>query len=331
MARKKQQQAATDHVGVDEAVPAGHALTVQEDKLAHIGEQYSDERDRVNQLIGQAQAFGAMGKFADVVSLAKLAYIKEHKLYKALSGKRCVTTEGKTADVGTWAGFLEALGMSRTSVDERLDNLAAFGEDALNNLTLIGAGYRELRQYRKLPEDQKTALIEIAKSGDKDSFLDLAEEIMARSAKKDELAADLQANYDAQSEVLENKNRIIDDQHKTLNKLKRRVETAAPDEVASDLRKEASEHAFTAESAILGSLRPAFAALTGHDSLYGDSHEEFMVGLLAQIERAVATLRGEFNLKLIADGNPLPQWLRPDADAVVDAELAKINVPDFVK
>lgn len=331
MARKKQQQAATDHVGVEDAVPAGHALTLQEDKIAHIGEQYSDERDLVNQLIGQSQAFGAIGKFADVISLSKLAYIKEHKLYKALSGKRCVTAEGKTADVSTWEGFLEALGMSRATVDERLLNLSIFGEDALNNLTLIGAGYRELRQYRRLPEDQKTALIEIAKTGDKDSFLDLAEEIMARSVKKDELAAELQANYDAQSEVLENKNRIIDDQHKSINKLKRRVETATPDEVAADFRKEASEHAFSAEAAILGSLRPAFAALTGHGSLYEHSHEEFMVGLLAQIERAVATLRGEFNLKLVADGDPTPLWLRPDADAVVDAELAKINMPDFIK
>lgn len=329
MPRKKQQQAATDHVGINEAIPAGHALTVEADRLAHVGDQYSDERDLVNQLIGQAQAFGAISKFADVISLSKLAYIKERKLYKALAGRRCVTAGGKTADVSTWEGFLEALGMHRATVDERLLNLSAFGEDALNNLTLIGAGYRELRQYRKLPEDQKTALVEIAKTGDKDSFLDLAEEIMARSAKRDEQAAELQANYDAQSEVLQNKNRIIDDQHKTINKLKRRVETTAPDEVANDLRKEAGEHAFSAEAAILGSLRPAFAALAGHDS--DASHEEFMVGLLAQIERAVNTLRGEFNLKRLADGDPTALWMRPDADAMVDAALGTIEIPGFVK
>ena len=50
-------------------------------------------------------------------------------------------------------------------------------------MSRMGIGYREMRQYRKLPEDQKLALVEAAKAGDKESFVDLAEEIIARHAK----------------------------------------------------------------------------------------------------------------------------------------------------
>lgn len=332
MPRTTQQLPATDHVGgVDGVIPAGHALTVHEDKVAHIVSAHSRERDLVNQLIGQIGMATAISKFTTVVGLTKLKYIKENKFYRALSGTNAIDRNGEQIpDVGTWDGFCRAIGTSANKVDEDLVNLRTFGEEAMEGLTLIGAGYRELRQYRKLPQDQKDALVEVAKTGDKDAFLDLAEEIMARSQKKDEQIAEMEANYAAQSKVLENKNRMIDDQDKTIHKLKRRVEISSPDEVASDLRKEASEHAFAAEAAILGALRPALAALTEHGRENDVSHEEFMVGLLAQIELAVATMRGEFNIKLIADANPVPAWMRPDADAQIGKAFESINVPEFV-
>ena len=301
------------------------------DEFALIEAKYGEERDLVNQALGQTQIALALSEFSRTIGISKLAIIKENKLYRALKG----TKHRTCAEIltGTWEEFCALLGKSVDQVDRDIANLKAFGEEALESMQRIGIGYRELRQYRKLPENQKTELIEIAKTGDKDAFLDLAEEIMARSAKKEEQVAELQANYDAQSAVLKNKNHTIDDQHTALHKLKRRVETATPDEVGADLRKEASQFAFNAEAEILGSLRPAFAALTEHgiNNDLAPTHEEFMVGLLAQIDRAVATLRGEFSLKLVADGDPTPLWMRPDADAVVDAELAKINVPDFVK
>ena len=327
MARKATPAAETQPDNFNHELMAADVKAI--DDFSLIEAKYGEDRDLVNQALGQAQISLALSGFSRTIGISKLAIIKENKLYRALRG----TKHRIGAEIlnGTWDEFCSLLGKSVDQIDRDIANLKAFGEEALDSMQRIGIGYRELRQYRKLPEDQKTALVEIAKSGDKDSFLDLAEEIMARSAKKDEQVAELQANYDAQSQVLQNKNHTIDEQHAAIHKLKRRVETAAPDEVGNDLRKEASQHAFSAEAAILGSLRPAFAALTEHGINHDCSHEEFMVGLLAQIERAVATLRGEFSLKAVADGNPLPDWLRPDADARLDEALAKINVPDFLK
>ncbi|HBO9849876.1 TPA: hypothetical protein L5F86_001583 [Pseudomonas aeruginosa] len=174
--------------------------------LGKIAQDMGDERDLANQLLGQVQMARSFARFADVVSLTKLAHIKETKMYRALQGKKGFDPDGnEIADVGTWDGFCQALGLSRSKVDEDLTNLSAFGEEALKQLSAVGAGYRELRQYRRLPEDQKAALIEVAKSGDKESFVDLAEEIISKhAAEKAELQKkldDVQGDYDALSKV----------------------------------------------------------------------------------------------------------------------------------
>lgn len=172
--------------------------------MATFQSEYSDDRDIANQIWGQIQMAGAISKFTTVVGLMKLKELKERKLYQALSGKKGIDKNGnEIPDVGTWEGFCRALHTSANKVDEDLLNLKIFGEDALEQLTSIGAGYRELRQYRKLPEDQKTALIEVAKSGDKESLVELAEEFIAKNNKEKEQLkkenSNLQADYKALS------------------------------------------------------------------------------------------------------------------------------------
>ncbi len=143
----------------------------------------------INQLIGQIQMANSFARFADVVSLQKLAHIKETKAYKASKGVTVNLPNGEIADVGTWDGFCQALGMSVSKVDEDLINLRAFGEQALESLSRIGAGYRELRQWRKLPQEQREALAQIATTGNKDDVLEAAyEAIEAERARSTDLA-----------------------------------------------------------------------------------------------------------------------------------------------
>lgn len=213
---------------IPDGIPAGHALTLADEKIVNITEAYTEDRDLLNQLIGQIQMTDALSKLTTVVGLTKLAHIKETKLYRALAGKKGVDRDGnEIADVGTFEGFCLAIGSTRQKVDEDLLNLRVFGEEAMSSLTRIGAGYRELRQLRKLPEDQQTALIEIAKLGDKDSFVELAEEIIARHSKEKETLskekAELKADYAAQEKVIQDKNKKLDAQEKLLHKLQNRT------------------------------------------------------------------------------------------------------------
>lgn len=294
--------------------------------LAAVTAEYGEERDLVNQLFGQIQMSRAISKFTDVVSLQKLKHIKETKMYRVLAGQKGIDRDGnEISDVGTFEGFCRAIGVSVSKVDEDITNLKAFGEDALEQLTRIGAGYRELRQFRKLPEDQKTALIEVAKTGDKESFVELAEEIITKNAKEKEAltkrAENAEADLEARSRVLEDKNAKIDQIAEEMAKLKKHVNGLPPDEIGAEIRKEVTGMGWLAEGHIM-MLRAGLQTLVDHTDEHGISHSDFMAGILCQLELAIVELRAEFMISISPEGGQKPAWLRsPDE---IKAEMQNI-------
>lgn len=281
--------------------------------LGAITQGLQDERDLVNQLLGQVQMARSFARFADVVSLSKLSHIKETKMYRGLAGKKGVDQDGnEIADVGTWDGFCQALGLSRSKIDEDLINLAAFGEEALKQLSSIGAGYRDLRQWRRLPDDARSALIEAAKTDNKEAVIFLAEELIANHAKVEQKLADTQADYQAQGDVLANKSAELDRTRQELEKAKRRIQTLSADEAAKELRQEVIGIAFEAEADISGKLREAFATMAVHTEETGTDHRKFQSGLVRQLERLLNDLRAEFQLPDSADGDDLDFFQQQD-------------------
>ncbi|UZE21822.1 hypothetical protein LOY67_17400 [Pseudomonas sp. B21-056] len=287
----------------------GETLTANQNAMTSILASHSDERDLVNQLLGQAQMAESFAKFSLTVSTSKLAYVKETKLYRGLSGK--VSADGQQF-TGTWDEFCSLLGRSRQQVDEDIANLRTLGEEALESMSRMGIGYRELRQYRRLPEDQKTALIEIAKTGDKEAFVDLAEEIIAKHAKeKEELTQRLDetnADYEAQSEVMAKKTKELDSTKQELSKHRKRIQSATPDEVIKDLRAELVGVQFEVEAKILGELREGFSLMAEHGAANGVDHRAYKADLIRQLEITLATIRSEFNLPEHAEGGA-PVWM----------------------
>ncbi|WP_341524085.1 hypothetical protein AABC73_13975 [Pseudomonas sp. G.S.17] len=290
----------------------GETLTANQNLMSTLLSSHSDERDLVNQMLGQIQMSRAISKFTDVVSLQKLKSIKESKMYRALSGQKGYDSEGnEIADVGTFDGFCRALGTSASKVDEDLRNLGVFGEEALQQLTQIGAGYRELRQYRRLPEDQQAALIEVAKTGDKDAFIDLAEEIIAKHAREKEALTlrldEVNADYDAQGEVMAAKTMELDKTKIELEKVRGHIQKLAPNEVTEMIRQEAGRQAFAVESSILGELREALTELSKHAEETGEDQRTFQAGLIQNLELTLAAVRSEFYLTDALVSTPV--WL----------------------
>ncbi|PMY40083.1 MULTISPECIES: hypothetical protein [Pseudomonas] len=285
-------------------------LTANQNAMANMQTAHSEERDLVNQLLGQAQMADAMGKFTATVAVSKMAYVKETKLYRGLAGMHDRDGRGLS---GTWEEFCSLLGTSAPKVNEDINNLRQFGEEALDSMSRMGIGYREMRQYRRLPEDQKTALIEVAKSGDKDAFVDLAEEIIAKHAKeKEELTQRLDetnADYEAQSEVMARKTTELDKTKLELEKTRKRLQSMPANEVAKELRQEVAAVAYEAEANILGSLREGFAKLEEHAAESGEDHRTFKAGLIRQLEITLAAVRSEFHLPEQADDAGAPVWL----------------------
>lgn len=208
-----------------------------QNSIAKLHHEYKDDRDMVNQLLGQIQMARSFGRFADVVSLSKLQYIKENKLYRHLSGKKGHDPDGnEIADVGTFDGFCQSIGLSRSKVDEDLLNLSVFGEEALKNLSAIGAGYRDLRKLRKLPEDERDLIIngESIKVQDKEELIELIEERALAHAKEKETLQkqldDTKKDNEAKEKIIADKNKKIDSLSITAEKEKLRLASRSKEE-----------------------------------------------------------------------------------------------------
>lgn len=322
MARKPQQTENTAVAVTDADTPALPAMRDAANILAAVQADYSEERDLVNQLLGQAQMAEAFGKFSQTVWSSKLAFVKENKLYRALAGKK--NPNGLELQ-GTWEEFCGLLGVSDEKANQDIANLRAFGEEALESMSRMGIGYRELRQFRRLPDDQKTALIEVAKTGDKDSFLELAEDLIAKHAKEKESltqrAEEAEANLEARSRVLEDKNSKIDQLTEEVAKIKKRVKALPPADVGEEIRKEVTTLAAQAEVGIRA-MRAGLQALADHTEAHGIDHGDFTAGLICQLELTLRQLRSEFDVKTAPDGDDTPEWMRPGASEAAATRVA---------
>lgn len=281
--------------------------------ISTIGREMHDERDLVNQLLGQVQMARSFAKFADVVSLSKLKHIKENKIYHALKGKKGVDLDGnEIADVGTWDGFCQALGLSRSKIDEDLTNLSAFGEDALKQLSAVGAGYRELRQFRRLPEDQKSALIEVARDGDKTALLELAEEMIAKHTKeKEDLKTDLEISRQTVAEKKDIINALEDEKEDLRTRLTRRSAKETPDEEGKAIEVEVGGFKNGVVSALV-ELQSGFNALNGHHERTGINHSHYMLGILNDLQLQFDDLRQQFNLPDYQPLDAAPDWVNDE-------------------
>lgn len=281
----------------------GVMLTADQNAMAALQASHSDERDTVNLLLGHAQMAGVFEAFSRTVRTSKLAFVKENRLYRAMAGRQ--SPHGAGVLSGTWDEFCGLLGRSVDQVDRDIANVRAFGEEALESMSRMGIGYRELSQYRRLPQDQQAALVEVAKAGDKEAFVDLAEEIIAKHAKEKEALGrrldETKADYAAQSEVLAMKSGALDKARRELEVSRKRIQAMPADEAAMALRGEVAAVAYEAEACVLGPLREGFAKLEAL-AVGCEDHRAFKAGLVRQLEMSLGAVRSEFNLGDEVDG-----------------------------
>ncbi|EEB6040638.1 hypothetical protein KOM24_004349 [Salmonella enterica] len=282
-------------------------LEVTQNLMATVSSQLSDERDLLNQLLGQAQMADAFAQFSLTVRTSKLAFVKENKLYRALKGKK--TPDGQELS-GTWDEFCRLLGKSSQHIDEELLNLRVLGEEALESMSRMGIGYRELRQSRRLPEDQKSALIEVAKEGDKTALLELAEEMIAKHAKeKEDLKTDLEISRQTLAEKKDEISILKDQADELKAKLTRRATTETPDEEGQALETEATGSKSGVLSALVN-LKCGFEALAEHAERTGINHTHIMAGLLDDIEARVIDMRHQFDLPDFREIDGMDDWVK---------------------
>ncbi|HBY5982514.1 hypothetical protein RA193_16315 [Klebsiella pneumoniae] len=302
MARTKQE---TTELAPD--VTLNPELITSQNLMAVVSSHMTDERDLLNQLLGQAQMAEAFGKFSQTVWSSKLAFVKENKLYQSLKGKK--GPNGLELQ-GTWVEFCSLLGVSDEKANQDIANLTAFGEEALESMSRMGIGYRELRQFRRLPEDQKSALIEVAKEGDKTALLELAEEMIAKHAReKEELKTDLEISRQMLAEKKEELGTMRNEKEELKSRLVRRTTTETPDEEGVALETEVTGFKSGVLSAFFD-LKSGFNALTEHTERTGINHTGMMAGLLDDLQAQFEELRQEFNLPEARETSAIPDWVK---------------------
>lgn len=252
---------------------------------------YGADRDLLNQLLGQAQAFHAAGSLLQTFGVSKLAYVKESKLYKALGGTK---TPNGLELAGTWEEFCGLLGISDEKANQDIANLRAFGEEALDSMSRMGIGYRELRSFRQLPDDSKNALVELAKTGDKEAVLDLAEELITRQAKeKDKLADKLEkkhAEYEALSENLARTNETLDQVKAKASLIPRMKPDKKANEILSELERDFLDARAALQQAVKG-VDTLVAHTNEHDLDYDEQIAALVTSLANQLLGMLANLR----------------------------------------
>ena len=156
-----------------------------------------------------------------VTTIKMLAEIKEAKQYKGL--KIILNEELVTSP--TWDQFCQHIGLSREKVDEDIRNLSVFGEDFLETSQRMSLGYRDLRKLRKLDDADREVIIEgeAVKAEDRESLIDLIEEMSAKHRKqKDVLETEnkeLKADKDALETILQKKDEKVNQLDTQVTKL----------------------------------------------------------------------------------------------------------------
>lgn len=205
-----------------------------QNQLAQIKQSISSEQIQLSEKIGALKATAFFKKLVTVTEIKLIAEIKETKQYKGLS---MISTNGKPVTVTTFKEFCNYLGHSYEKINQDIQNLSAFGEDFLETSQRMGLGYRDLRKLRKLDDADREVIIEgeAVKAEDRESLIDLIEEMSAKHRKqKDALETEnkeLKADKDALETILQKKDEKVNQLDTQVTKLsspaeiKRRAES----------------------------------------------------------------------------------------------------------
>lgn len=208
-----------------------------------------DARDIINRRIGRASVIRMAIKLFTVTDLIDLQRIKDSKQYK---GFEHIGEDGIPQRITTWREYCRLVeGRSVESVDLDLKNFDLLGPELFEAMRVVGIGPGTMRQFRKLPPDQRTALIDMAKSGDKDDLLELAEELLEKErADKEELAAD-KAALEKRAHVLERELEKTSSEYRRFKEgLKRQVGKAVFADRTGMVREEAMAYQLEGQLAV---------------------------------------------------------------------------------
>lgn len=301
---------------------------VTQNQLAQLEQSVSVEQIQLSEKLGAIKATNFIKKLVTVTEIKLIAEIKDSKQYKGL---KVIDQSGKLVTVTTFEEFCQYLGKSREHIDEDIRNLGTFGEDFLETSQRMGLGYRDLRKLRKLPESDREVLIngEAVKAEDRESLIDLIEEMSAKHAKeKDQLkarVADLESSDAAKEQIIKTKDQKNNELLEKVAKLEspveiqKRAETEAQqiELAALDVLKTASNSFLIAFNQYINALGGVLdTAENGHPHLF-ERVDESIVATAQRYAQYIQALGVQVDFAEMVS----PAWMFPET-----TDLAAITV-----
>ena len=175
-------------------------------RMSKVEAELSRDIKTAHEMYGRQQAMSSISKLLTVAETVETQQIKESKAYKYITNP----TDPEGGNFKRWDDYCQvALGLSRAVVDEKILNLKVFGQAAIDGMSTIGLGTRQLRQLRKLPDDKIDQAKVLAEENDVESLHDLIEEYAAEKKQLKEELAEKQETVDFYIEKVTEKDKKI--------------------------------------------------------------------------------------------------------------------------
>ena len=228
---------------------------------------------------------------------------------------------------GDFMTRVERLGLKRSSANGMMavadkflnyqtsGNLAEFKKSALLELAL-GMDQNEI--------DQLMSGEEVRGITADDVRLMTVRELREALQAKDKEIADAKANYEARGKVLENKQKQIDDMAEKLAKKQFEYDQVTQEQVGKALREALTLAGIDALSKV-SSLKAIITDLQEHGFVNDTNHEDFISGVLLDVQTAISAMRETYNIKAMPTGDVRPDWVtqsEADLDAIAEAQIA---------
>lgn len=291
-------------------------MELEQNQLAQIEQSVLVEQIQLSEKLGAIKATNFIKKLVTVTEIKLIAEIKETKQYKGL---KVIDASGKVVTVTTWDQFCKYIGMSCEKVDEDIRNLGIFGEDFLETSQRIGLGYRDLRKLRKLDEADRAVIIngESVKAEDRESLIDLIEEMSAKHSKdKEQLSKqveDLTADIAAKDQVLKSKNEKLDKMDHELTKLKsppeiKKREESAPQQLAKTALDDMHVSTMTLLNATTRFVNDANSIMeVVSENMLFNVQEQITQNLVSTFQQ-IAQIAADLNIQVDFEEMVTPNW-----------------------
>ena len=312
MARPKNQSApAVPHVDVDEPKFASAMTAMREEGVA---ERTTEDA----QLAQAAQAVGGalmarlhknfshaaeVGMFMQIreLPLAVLRRIPVPEIAATAANFSDALQGGDQKTAATAANLDDfcrrVFGRTATVLREEAQNLSVLGEQAYETAARLHINRSALRVTRALPPEKLDVVrAAISEGGTKAEVLSVIEDLAEKVQKVESEKAELEAERQADRDVLAKKTARIE----KLEREKVRLARQEPEEALKRLHAEAGDVVAEIRALINGALRQAVAAFVDGDSA------PTAAGLVGQVHADLLALRSEYMLPEV--GSDKPEW-----------------------